>query len=242
MFKNRLLQLNKNIFPNIKLIKIKDGGHIIMRDLNAQEIMKGNNKGSAVLVYCEKAEQLYQLLKLSYYYFYIEVMGNYQNIIQCFFNHKRRTIQNNHFESRGLFKIVNNNADAEEAIEFICSSVDDKYFPPYKITAFDIECARLDDKFPYGDTIYDRVCTIAFQTVTITSVSNPQNYKDVKNVILIYTLLYNYRYNNPIEAEIIYCQTEKELLIKFLNYLMYPDAIFITGWNIINFDHKFLLK
>ena len=31
-------------------------------------------------------------------------------------------------------------------------------------------------------------------------------------------------------------------MIKFLYYFTYPDAVFVTGWNIINFDYKSLLK
>ena len=169
-------------------------------------------------------------------------MGNYQNVIQCYFNYKRR-FHNGNFESRGLFKIIKGNDEAEDAIEFISSNVDDKYFPPYKITSFDIETARLDDKFPNGDTLYDRLCSVAFQTVTVKNVSQPDKYQNVKTVILIY-VREGFDLNSDIttDVEIIICKNEKELLIKFLYYFTYPDAVFVTGWNIINFDYKFLLK
>ena len=57
------------------------------------------------------------------------------------------------FESRGVFKIIGDDCDTEDAIEFVSSNVDDEHFPPYKITSFDIKTARLDNKFPKGDTL-----------------------------------------------------------------------------------------
>ena len=240
MFKKRISGL-RSIFLDLRVI-VHDkplGGHLIMRKLTPKQILNGDNKGDAVFVYCAKAEELFFFLRINYYYYHIEAMGNFQNSIQCFFNHKRRI--DNNFESRGLFKIIANK-DNEDAIEFISSSVDDQHFPPYKITAFDIETAQLDNKFPTGDTIYDRVCSVAFQTVTVEKVSEPTNYKDEENIILIYAGNINIIDEDIENALIIHCATEKELLIKCLHYIARPDAMFITGWNIINFDYKILLK
>ena len=237
IFEKRILSLNKRIFSDIRLRYSDNNGHLIMRELNAEQIIRGENKGDIVFIYCTRAEELYYLLKLNYYYFYIEAMGNYKNVIQCYFNHKRRI---GNFESRGLFKCNNNNMAAEDAIEFITSNVDDEHFPPYKITSFDIETARLDNKFPTGDTLHDRLCSVVFQTVTVRKVSHPEIYEDVKNVALIYVP--NNIVVTKFDENVIICQSEKELLKKCLYYLTYPDAIFITGWNIINFDYKFLLK
>ena len=240
-FEERILELKS---LNIRIIKSdkRSNGHLIMNELTATQIINRDNIGDAVFVYCSRVMELYTHLKDNYYYFYIEAMGNYQDSIQCFFNHKRRI--DNNFESRGLFKIISSDDnDVEDTIEFVSSNVDDQHFPPYKITAFDIETARLDNKFPTGDTLYDRVCTVAFQTVTVKNVSEPRNYENVENLILIYSgNVFSDKNKVDGNTRIIFCSTEKELLIKFLHYIALPNAMFITGWNIINFDYKILLK
>ena len=244
-FEERILHLKSIMsFPDLRIIKDdkRFNGHLIMRKLDATQIINQENRGDAVFLYCARAKELYNYLRCNYYYYYIASMGNYQDSIQCFFNHKRRI--DNNFESRGLFKISSSDSnDVEDTIEFISSNVDDQHFPPYKITAFDIETARLDNKFPTGDTLYDRVCSVAFQTVTVRKVSEPQHYENVENLILIYTgnIFENKNEMNG-RTRIIFCATEKELLMKFLHYIALPDAMFITGWNIINFDYKILLK
>ena len=88
-FEKRIFGLNKQIFSDIRLRYTKENGHLIMRQLKAEQIIGGDNKGDVVFVYCSRAEDLYYLLRLNYYYFYIEAMGDYQNPIQCYFNYKR---------------------------------------------------------------------------------------------------------------------------------------------------------
>ena len=257
----RLLSLNTNTFPNLKLVKPvnNDTGYLIMKELTAKNIIKQKNTGKVILVYCTNAKDLYTFLKYNYNYFGIEAMSNYRNPIQAYFNHKRRELT--HFESRGVFEINcdNKNHEAEEEITFVNSNLDDINFPPYKITAFDIETARIDcnDIFPLGDTLYDCVCSVAWQTVTVKNVLSPSVYEDVETVVLVFIPS---RFINDVKSKvdddnnnnkghhhhhnlkIVYFSSEKELLCEFLKYLMYPDAIFITGWNIMNFDYKYLLK
>ena len=238
----RLMRLNTNIFKKLRLVRVDNQpGHLIMRELTAKNIMNGDNRGNVLLVYCKNVKDLYDVLKINYYYFFIEAMDNYQNSVQCFFNHQRR-VSGGLFESRGLFEIVSNGSgNAEEEIRFLNCNVDDNNFPSYKITAFDIETARIDCKrFPGGDTLYDYVCSVAWQTVTVKNVSRPDIYENVETTILI--LCDNVIDDDDNNANILYFDTEKDLLKKFLQYLIYPDAIFITGWNIIKFDYKFLLK
>ena len=248
---NRIRTLNSQIFGNMTIVRSpQKSGHLIMRDLGAQKIMNGDNLAKVIFVYTRKAKELYNFLKINYYYFYIEAMGNYVDPIQCFFNCKRRIDAN--FESRGLFRInchPEGGHAAEDEITFVTSNVDNDNFPAYKITAFDIETARIDSPegsvFPSGETLYDRVCSITLQTVTVRNVCTPSVYENIQTTVLIYIEPY---IKVPLIEEctertaILYYHTEKELLQSFLNYLMVPDAIFITGWNIIHFDYKYLFK
>ena len=240
-FQNRIYQLNKNLFPDIRLVRGETIGHLIMRELHYEEIIRGNNRGDVVFVYCTKANELYNLLRLNYYSFFIEAMGTYNNVVQCYFDHMRRITRGN-FESRGFFKVINHSNDVEDNVQFVSSNVDDSHFPPYRITSFDIETARLDNKFPYGETKYDRLCSVAFQTVTVTNVSNPSKYTDIENIVFVY-IPPTYKYIREFkDFTVIYCSSEEQLLRCCMNYINKPDSIFITGWNIINFDYKFLMK
>ena len=84
------------------------------------------------------------------------------------------------------------------------------FFVFVRYTSFDIETARLDDKFPNGDTLYDRLCSVAFQMVTVKNVSQPDKYQNVKTVILIY-VREGFDLNSDIttDAEIIFAKMKK---------------------------------
>ena len=233
-------RMNKLEAFNIKLVVVEDCvGHLIMKQLTADEIMLQRNQGTAVLIYCAAARRLYEFLKVNYYPFYIEAMGSYQNSVQCFFDHRRR--KDPKFGSRGLFRIRPSD-DVENSLEFISDSVDD-HFPPYRITAFDVETARLDGRgrFPYGDTLHDRLCTVAFQTVTVMDAARPCDYSDVRNTLLVYLPTEQFPDTDTDNLNIVHCRSEEELVERTLAHLSQPDAVFVTGWNINAYDYRFLL-
>ena len=239
-FQERINLLNANVFGGFidsTSHVYKNEGHLIMKQLNAMDIINGMNKGDAVFVYCPKAKALYEFLKDNYFPFYIEAMGSYRDSVQCFFDHQRRLSSS--FGSRGLFEIIGDEKDdVEDTLKFISENVDED-FPPYKITSFDIETARIDDKFPRGNTLNDRLCTVAFQTVSVYDASKPKNYVNVDTIIYAY-IPNTESLPSSFQFPVIYCKTEKELVSKSLEYIAQPNAIFITGWNIMKFDYQFL--
>ena len=249
---NHLLVITKNVdafrarlkFLNLGISKIdviaRKTGHLIMNPLTPEEIMNGDNVGTPVVIFCPKRiKLLYSIFKNNYYFFRIEAMGTYQNSVQCFFNYQR-AYSTREFNSRGLFKIKDG-ATVEESIEY----ADEKALKPaYKILSFDIEAARLDRKFPRGDTILDRLCTVAFQTKTI--FPYPTEKDEILTDVLVYApdpmiknKLATCRFD---KANVYIFRTEKELLENVIRYIYASKAIYITGWNIIKFDYPFLMK
>ena len=240
-FQQRLALINKLECNDVKVLDDIEG-HLVMKQLTAQEIIEKRNKGVVILVYAARAKELYELFKINYYFFYIESMGAYENSVQCYFNHMRMGGRGP-FGSRGLFRIdYDLSDDVEDSLKFISEDVD-VCFPPYKITAFDIEAARFDDKFPTGNTLLDRLCTVAFQTVTVTCAAQPRQYRQEDNVIFVYLPSRKYVIKKPPAATIIYCLSEKELLQRVLKYISLPSSgIFITGWNIMKYDFRFIFN
>ena len=239
-FQQRLALICKLNCNSVKVLDDKEG-YLIMKQLTAREIIAKRNKGVVVLVYTQRAKELYTLFKINYYFFFIESMGGYENSVQCYFNHMRR--RNPSFGSRGLFR-VNLSNTVEEGLHFISEDVD-ICFPPYKITAFDIEAARFDDKFPTGNTVLDRLCTVAFQTVTVTCAAQPRQYTREENVIFVYLPARKYmmKKDDTTTTTVIYCLSEKELLQRVLTYISLPNSgIFITGWNIMKYDYRFIFN
>lgn len=234
LFKER----TRMFLPHIKLKVLDDRpGHLIMRSLSPDDIMAGKQRGVAVLLYCgSKTKNIYKFLKNNYYPFYIEAMGTYQNSVQCFIDHQRRL--NPSFGSRGLFEVTNNNplADIEDRLSFVTENMDK--MPPYNITAFDIEAARLDaNVLPRGDTIHDRLCSVAFHTMTVYPGSPQSATAETDRRMFVYCPKYVL-----LPATATRCATERELVGRVLSYLAQPSCVFLTGWNIVNYDFPFLLK
>ena len=251
LFRIRVQQFFSRWIKEIYVVP-RTTGHLIMKSLSAQEIIEGKNQGVAVLLYCGfKTRRLYNFFKYNYIPFYIEAMGSYQNAVQCFFDYKRRVMLDN-FGSRGLFKInitkYGNKDDIEDCLEFITDNLSE--MPPYKITAFDIETARIDewpDKgknvLPRGDTIYDRLCSVAFHTCSVFNGTDIREEND-KSIVYLYTPKKVTVTDDTVCFPVIYCYSELELLIKVFRHFTQSEeiGIFLTGWNIINFDYVFLLK
>ena len=219
-------------------------GHLIMKQLTAREIVGQRNKGTPVLVYTQHARELYELLRINYYFFFIESMGGYESSVQCYFNHMRANNKSNKpFGSRGLFEIIKNGDDVEDSLCFISEDVDE-HFPSYKITSFDIEAARFDDNFPTGNTSLDRLCSVAFQTVIVPAASKPREYNVFSNIIFVYlpSRSISSSISSSSSSKIVRCSTEKELVQRVLAYICLPNSIFLTGWNIMKYDYRFLFN
>ena len=253
-FQQRLALISKLQCNRVEVLD--EEGHLIMKQLTGREIIAKRNKGVVILVYAQRARELYELFKINYYFFFIESMGGYENSLQCYFNHMRRTRWREggglSFGSRGLFRVdySSSSSSVEDSLHFVSENVDE-CFPPYKITAFDIEAARFDDKFPTGNTLLDRLCTVAFQTVTVNCAAQPRRYTHEENVIFIYlpsrkymTVVDKTTTTTTTTTTTIYCLSEKELVQRVLTYISLANCggIFITGWNIMKYDYRFIFN
>ena len=100
---------------------------------------------------------------------------------------------------------------------------------PMRILSFDIECQGRKGHFP--DALYDPVIQIA-NTITIQGSDIPI----IRTVFTLNTCL-------PIVgAQVICCQTEEELLMKWRSFVVACDPDIVTGYNIANFDFPYLLN
>ena len=243
-FRSRINTLNLGI-SKVDVLADKTG-HLIMNQLTPEEIINGDNVGTPVMIFCPKnIRLLYTILRDNYYYFYIESMGTYQHSVQCFFNYQRAYYNDREFNSRGLFEIISGKKDVEDSLRYVNDNKNNLR-PAYKIMAFDIEAARLDKKFPRGDTILDRLCTVAFQTKTVFPCPTKEE-EIIKTDVLVYApsptiknrLMNDGRFDH---ADVHYFGTEKELLENVVRYIYHSSAIYITGWNIIKFDYPFLIN
>lgn len=254
------IELLNDYFGPIRLRVLENDGHLIMKPLSAQGIVNGQNVGTAVIVYARKARELYDLFCINYYFFFIESMGKYTSSVQCFFDHRRlpsspTSVSPNNFGSRGLFDVKakkdwtgeDSNYDVEDCLSFVDENVDE-YFPPYRITAFDIEAARFDAKLPLGNTEQDRLCSVAFQTVEVEKANQSDQYAVIESVVFVYIPVSVYDdvvsafSSSALPFRVVFCRTEVELLKRVLLYIGQPNATFITGWNIMNYDYRFLLN
>jgi DNA polymerase delta subunit 1 len=101
--------------------------------------------------------------------------------------------------------------------------------PPFRILSFDIECSARKGHFP--DASQDPVIQIA-NILAVQGTDEPL----VRTIFTLNTCL-------PIVgAQVISCQTEEELLMKWRDYVLSIDPDIITGYNIANFDIPYLLN
>ena len=100
---------------------------------------------------------------------------------------------------------------------------------PLRILSFDIECQGRKGIFP--DAQHDPVIQIA-NTVTLQGSDTPI----IRNVFTLNTCL-------PIVgAQVICCETEEDLLMRWRAFVVACDPDLITGYNIANFDFPYLLN
>ena len=100
---------------------------------------------------------------------------------------------------------------------------------PFRICSFDIECNSIDGEFPQARRKGDCIIQIG---ATYTYIGKSDPYRQ-------YIACLNE--TSPLEGIIVEsCETEKELMLKFLQEVNKNDADILTGYNIFFFDEKYM--
>ncbi len=100
---------------------------------------------------------------------------------------------------------------------------------PFRICSFDIECTSIDGEFPQAKRKGDQVIQIG---ATYTYIGKSVPYRQ-------YIACLNK--TSPVENAIVEsCETEQELMLKYLDEINGNDADIITGYNIFFFDEKYM--
>lgn len=109
---------------------------------------------------------------------------------------------------------------------------DDWSVAPFKICSFDIECCGRPNSFP--DPKVDEIIQIANVVYTYERPDMPI----IKNVFVRNTC----DSLDDKTVDVFTFDTEEELLMKWKEFIMKNDPDFFTGYNINNFDFKYLLN
>jgi DNA polymerase elongation subunit (family B) len=100
---------------------------------------------------------------------------------------------------------------------------------PFRICSFDLECTSIDGEFPQARRKGDRIIQIG---ATYTLIGNSVPYRQY------IACLDN---TSAVENTIVEsCQTEQELMLKFLDEINNNDCDILTGYNIFFFDEKYM--
>ena len=100
---------------------------------------------------------------------------------------------------------------------------------PFRICSFDIECTSIDGEFPQARRKGDQIIQIG---ATYTYIGKSVPYRQ-------YIACLNQ--TAPVENVIVEsCETEQELMLKFLDEINDNDCDIITGYNIFFFDEKYM--
>lgn len=106
-----------------------------------------------------------------------------------------------------------------------------KKIAPFINMAFDIECTSKDGSFPNPKRSEDQVIMIC---------STFRKYGEDKSFLkVIHTLKPSDEFD---DCEIVYCKTEKELLLEWRNMIHNIDPDIIYGYNSNGFDFEYLVK
>ena len=100
---------------------------------------------------------------------------------------------------------------------------------PFRICSFDIECTSIDGEFPQARRKGDQIIQIG---ATYTYIGKSVPYRQ-------YIACLNQ--TAPVENVIVEsCETEQDLMLKFLDEINENDCDIITGYNIFFFDEKYM--
>jgi DNA polymerase elongation subunit (family B) len=111
------------------------------------------------------------------------------------------------------------------------NKIDDCVIEKFKIAAFDLECTSEDGNFPQPERDGDKIIQIG---ITFSRYGESECYEKV--------ILCLKETNNIPDAEVIWYETEQELLLGFTKLIRQKDPDIITGYNIFGFDFKYLMK
>lgn len=159
--------------------------------------------------------------------------GNLPPMLRCF---HIRDIKGCSWIETSNYKLINNENEKESKCD-IEINVDWRninpiikdYNAPFRICSFDIECNSIDGEFPQARRKGDCVIQIG---ATYTYIGTSEPYRQ-------YIACLNK--TSPLEGIIVEsCETEHELMLKFLEELNNNDADIITGYNIFFFDEKYM--
>ncbi len=100
---------------------------------------------------------------------------------------------------------------------------------PFRICSFDIECTSIDGEFPQARRKGDQVIQIG---ATYTYIGKSVPYRQYIACL---------EKTSPVDNVIVEsCETEQELMLKFLDEINENDCDIITGYNIFFFDEKYM--
>jgi DNA polymerase delta subunit 1 len=103
---------------------------------------------------------------------------------------------------------------------------------PFVVASLDIECNSSTGKFPDADITGDACFQIA---ISLCKFGSDEPYDKT-------CLCYKKTDTNLDGCNILYYETEREMLEAFREYMIKEDIDIITGWNIFGFDLEYLIK
>ena len=159
--------------------------------------------------------------------------GNLPPMLRCF---HIRDIKGCSWIEISKYNLIDNENDKESKCDIEINvdwrninPISKDYNAPFRICSFDIECNSIDGAFPQAKRKGDSVIQIG---ATYTYIGTSEPYRQ-------YIACLNK--TSPLEGIIVEsCETEHELMLKFLDELNNNDADIITGYNIFFFDEKYM--
>lgn len=237
-FKNRLLSRDCRVFykykktlVDIKLIsKKKAEGFTNDRIFHFAKLIFDNADGmKKYKSFLENNDM--QLLEMTKPYRFKLYEANVLPMIRCF---HIRDISGCSWVQVSEYILVEDNkesrCDIEIVVDYKMLNPIKKYNnAPFRIASFDIECNSIDGEFPQAKRLGDCIIQIG---VTYTLIGESKPYRQ-------YIACLNN--TSPVEGTIVESyQTEKELLLGFLEEINNNDCDIITGYNIFFFDEKYM--
>lgn len=99
-----------------------------------------------------------------------------------------------------------------------------------KILSYDIECYSLSHGMPKSYQIWDEIIMIG-TTLKRYSLNNP-----IRKTFILSKIC------NIVNDDIVTCDSEYDMITKFMSYINYVDPVIIVGYNIYGFDIPYILS